>query len=107
MKGGGLIKKIQMSWVPRPEKCDQNTTSPIRLAAITAPLVGLLLTIILSLCCCSIECSINPKIPQSHTTRATQDCRDTAKQPKTGQRNSRTWQEVVKNCPHLPERALL
>ncbi|XP_063880766.1 probable glutamate receptor isoform X2 [Scylla paramamosain] len=105
MKGGGLIKKIQMSWVPRPEKCDQNTTSPIRLAAITAPLVGLLLAIILSLCCCSLEHSIIPKVSQrSHGPMSTLGCRDTAKPPKTGHGNSRTWQEVVKNYLNLPKR---
>ena len=61
MKAGGMIKKMERFWVRQPDQCDQTTTSPIWLGAISTPLVGLLLAIALSVCCCFLERSTTIK----------------------------------------------
>ncbi|XP_050701452.1 probable glutamate receptor [Eriocheir sinensis] len=55
MKTGGLMKKLEAQWLPLSEDCDQASVSPLRLAAIVTPALGLLLAIALALACCCLE----------------------------------------------------
>lgn len=49
------MKKLEAQWLPRNQECDQATTSPLRLAAIVTPALGLLLATVLAFVCCCLE----------------------------------------------------
>lgn len=68
MKASGLLLKFERRWIPALPVCDQAKTYAIKLPAVFTPILMLVLTMVLSVCCCSAENLLWRKVDQRLTT---------------------------------------